>query len=109
VPGLEHEHAIARGERVGERGFPCAGAGRRVDDHRPVGLEDLLQPVEDRERQPRELGTAVIDRRMVERAQDPVRHVGRSRDLQEMAAAGMVVEAEHRPSNAKGCWHIVCA
>ena len=36
VAGLEREHAVARRERVDERGLPRAGAGRRVDDDRPA-------------------------------------------------------------------------
>ena len=37
----------------------------------------------------------MVDRRLVDRAQYPVRHVGRSRNLQEMAAGRMRIELEH--------------
>ena len=39
---LGHEHAIARRQRVDERGFPRTRARRRVDDDVRLGLEDRL-------------------------------------------------------------------
>jgi hypothetical protein len=39
--------------------------------------------------------SAVVDRRQADGAQDAVRHRARARDLQEVAAAGMVVELDH--------------
>ncbi len=45
-----------------------------------------FMPGEDRLAELRELGAAMVDRRLVDRAQHAVRHVGRARDLQEVAA-----------------------
>ncbi len=42
LAGLDHEHAVAGRERVGEGGFPCAGARRRVDDDVALRLEQGL-------------------------------------------------------------------
>ena len=42
-----------------------------------------------------ELGPAVVDRRQAHRPQDPIGHVARTGDLQEVAAAGMLVEGNH--------------
>ena len=41
--GAAHQHRVARRQRVGQRGFPGAGAGGGVDDHRPAGPEDRLE------------------------------------------------------------------
>src|SRR5271156_4967890 len=65
--------------------LPRRGARRVIDDHRPGGLENRLQPVEDRPRQARKLGPAVIDGRVIDRPQHPVGDVGGPGNLQEMA------------------------
>ena len=95
MAGFEHQHAIARRKRIHQRRLPRSGAGRGKDDDRSRGLEDRLQALEDFQRQPRELGTAMVDRRLVHRAQDPVGYVRRPGDLQEMAAGRVRVELEH--------------
>ena len=41
VAGLEHQHAVARAQRVDQRRLPGAGARGRIDDDRMAGLEDL--------------------------------------------------------------------
>ena len=46
LAGLEHQHAVARRQRVDQRRLPGAGARRGKDDHRPAGLEHRPQPVE---------------------------------------------------------------
>ncbi len=86
VAGLEHQHPVARRQRVGERGFPRAGARRRVDHDVAVGLEDFFQAREHLEGQRGELGAAVVDGRHVHRPQHPVGHVGRAWNLQEVAS-----------------------
>ena len=101
VTGLEHEHGIAGRECIDQRRLPCAGAGSGVDDDGPGGLEDLPEALEYLQRQPRKLGAAVIDRRMIQRAQDPIGDVGGSGNLQKMAATGMIVEAKHGTFRAR--------
>ena len=45
-PKRAMENFVARSKRIGERGFPGAGAARRKDDDPALfGLEDLLQPL----------------------------------------------------------------
>jgi hypothetical protein len=100
VTGLDHEHAIARRERVDERGFPGPRARGGVDDHRPARAEDPLQPVQDRTGELLERGPAMVDRRAVHGAQDAVGDVGRPRDLQEMAAGA--VRLRHRGPSSCG-------
>ena len=56
VAGLEHQHAVARRQRVDEGGFPRAGARSGVDHDRALGLENVLQALEDLEGELRELG-----------------------------------------------------
>src|SRR5882762_8800615 len=87
MPGLEHEHAIARRERVDERRLPGAGARGGIDHDRRPGLEHGLEPFEDLQSHGAELGAAMIHRGAVDRAQNPVGHVGGPGDLQEMASA----------------------
>ena len=85
LAGLDHEHAIAGRQRVGERRFPGAGAGRGVDDDRIGGLEDRLDAVEAALGELGEFRTAMVDDRRVHRPQDAVGDRRRSGDLQEMA------------------------
>ena len=40
VAGLEHQHPVARRQRVDQRRLPGAGAGGGVDHHGLAGLED---------------------------------------------------------------------
>ncbi len=91
VTGFEHQHVIARAQRVRQRRFPCTGAGRRVDHHRLLCLEDLLDAVENLQPKRPELRTAMVDGRIAHRAQDAIRHRARPRDLQEVAAGGMKI------------------
>ena len=46
LAGFHHQHLVAGRQRVDERGFPGAGSGRGVDDHRIGGLEDRLDAVQ---------------------------------------------------------------
>ena len=85
VAGLENQHAVAGRQRVHQRGFGGAGAGRRKHDHRAAGLEHHAKPFEDIGGQLRELGTAVIDDRLIHRAQDAIGNVGGAGDLKEVS------------------------
>ncbi|MNR09536.1 hypothetical protein D3C85_1257410 [compost metagenome] len=95
VAGLEHQHAVARGERIDQRRFPRARSGCRIDHNRLGGLEDLADVRQHLLAELLELGAAVVDGGVVHRAQHAVGHVGRTRDLQEMPAAGMGVQSDH--------------
>ena len=94
VSGLEGQDAVARGERVDQRGLPRASARRRVDDHGAAGLEDRPKAAEHLEAEPREVRPAVVDRRRVDRAEDPVGDVGGPRDLQEVPPAAEAHRAQ---------------
>jgi hypothetical protein len=52
-------------------------------------LEDALHSLEHREADLLEFGAAVVDGRAIDGAQDAVRHVRGSRDLEEMAAGSV--------------------
>ena len=76
LAGLEHQHRIARRERVADRRFPRA-ASRRGVDHDLAGAraEDALQAGDDLLREPGERGASVVDRRHVDCAQHTLRNV----------------------------------
>ena len=86
LPGLEHQHFVARRQRVDERRLPRSRARGRIDDHRAAGLEHLLHAGDDFLAELGELGPAMVDRREAHRVQDAIRHVRRPRDLQKMPA-----------------------
>ena len=88
LAGLDHQHAVACRQGVDECGFPRPGARRGVDDDRVCGLENRLDAFEDALGKFLKLGTAVVDNRRVHRAQNAVRHRGRPRDLEKVAAGG---------------------
>ena len=54
-----------------------------------------FKPVEDLQREAAELRPAMVDRRLVDGAQYAIRNARRPRNLQEMPAAGVVVESRH--------------
>ena len=87
VAGLEHEHAVAGGERVHQCGLPRAGARRRIDDDRAACLEDSLKPFDHLVPERRELWTTMIDGRPRDRVQHALGHVGRPGDLQKVTSA----------------------
>ena len=63
------EHLVAGRERVGQAGFPAAGAGAREQEHLAGrGLEHLLQVGEQRQRELGEVRGAHVLHRQVERA-----------------------------------------
>jgi hypothetical protein len=74
VAGLVHQHVVAGAQRVGQRRFPGAGAGGRIDDDRLLGLEDLLDALEHLQAQRAELGAAVVDGGQAHGPQDAVGH-----------------------------------
>ena len=88
LAGLDHQHAVAGRQRVDQRRFPRAGAGRGVDDDRVGGLEDGLDAFEAALGELGEFRTAMVDDRRVHGAQDAVGQRRRPRNLQEVAADG---------------------
>ena len=89
VAGFPHQYRVAGRQCVDEGGFPSSGTGCGIDDNRLFCLENLANGPQDLFCQRVELRPAVVDRRMIHRAQDAVGNVGRPRDLQEVTAAGM--------------------
>jgi hypothetical protein len=66
---------------IGERGFPGAGAARRINDNLTfAGLEDLLQLFEQRQRKLGKIGGSVVLHSDMHGAQDAVGHIGRTRN-----------------------------
>src|SRR5690349_3893069 len=87
VPGLVHKHAVAGRERVDERRLPGAGAGGRVDhDLAARGLEHALHIGKHFLAERTEFRAAVVDGREIDRPQDAIGDVRRSRYLQEVPA-----------------------
>ena len=95
VPGLAYQHRVSGRERVHERRLPRAGARRREDQHVAARPENVAQALEHPFAEPPELGSAVVHRRALDRAQDPIRNVGRARDLQEVPAGVPAVRSAH--------------
>ena len=88
LPIARREHVIVGRKRVGERGFPRAGAGGGEDeDFAVLRLEDALQIRKQRARELRKLGGAVILHRDHHRAQHAVGHVRGTGDEEEIAAS----------------------
>ena len=98
LAGLDHQHLVARRQRVDERGFPGAGSGRGIDDDRVRGLENGLDAFEATFGEPGELRAAVIDDRRVHRAQNAIRERRGPRDMEKMATDGTRRILSHRKS-----------
>ena len=75
VAGLAHHHPVAGRQRVDQRRFPRAGAGRRIDDYWFAGLENPLDAGQHLAAEPLEFRPAVIDGRQVDGPQHPIRHI----------------------------------
>ena len=98
------EQTVAGRQRIDERRFPAAGPRRGKDEWLAGGgLEHLLQVAEQAGRQVGERGRAVILHGAVHRAQDPLGHVGRSWDEEEITAGHKVVldEREKQSENRR--------
>ena len=78
---------VAGRERVDERRFPRAGARARIHDDGAAGLKDALQALDRLTAERGERGSAMIDGRLRDGAQHAVRHVGRTRNLEEVSTA----------------------
>ena len=87
VAGLEHQHRVARRQRVHERRFPGAGAGRGIDHDGTGGLKNALQPLDRLARDRGEPGPAMVDCRLRHRPQNALGHVRRTGDLEKMTSA----------------------
>ncbi len=86
VAGLDHQHLVARRQRVDDRRLPRAGARRGEDDDGAGGLENLLAALEDGLGQFGKLRAAVVDDGHVHRPQDAVGHGAWAGNLQKMTS-----------------------
>ena len=96
VACLDHQNALAFLDQIGKRRLPCTGAGSRVNDDRRVCLENSLHAIE---AFPAEFGKgrpAMVDGRMIHRAQNPVRNIGRAGNLKKMPACLIVARSHVR-------------
>src|SRR5689334_3082655 len=87
LAGLAHQHLVAGLQRVDDRGFPGAGAGRRKDDHGLLGAEHPLQARQYGKADLGKLRTAVIEAGHVHGPQHPVGDIGRSWNLEKMPSS----------------------
>src|SRR5204863_6252610 len=86
---LEGQHLVPWRERVDQRRLPRAGSRSRKDHDRPGRPEDLLQAIEHLVAEQGKIGAPMVDRRLRHRAQDPIRDVRGTRDLEEVPAASV--------------------
>ena len=93
----DREHAVARRKEVHDRRLERAGTGRSEDEHVVRGAEDLAQPLERDLEHRGEVGRAVVEDRLGERAQHLRRH-GRRAGRQELLRACHCPEPTEAPS-----------
>src|SRR5579875_3098682 len=89
MPCLEHEHTIARRERINNGRLPGSGTGSGIHNHGTSCLEDRPETFEYFHGQFGEFRTAMIDNRLIHGAKDPVWDVGRPWNLQKVPASVM--------------------
>ena len=86
VAGLVDEHPVPRREGVDEGRLPRPGAGGREDVHPPPRSQHAAHRVEALAPKGRKLRPPVVDGGPADGLQHPPRHVGRPRDLEEVAS-----------------------
>ena len=102
MASLEHEYFVA-GFMVLTGGLPGCRAGCGVDDHRPFGAKEGSNPFEHPQGQGLELRPAMVDGGEVDGSQNPVGHIGRAGNLQEVPTLTHTVEAGPR---IDGGWEV---
>jgi hypothetical protein len=89
VPGLERQDFVPWRERIDDARFPGPSAGTRKHQHGIGGLKDCATAVQNVLSELRELGTTVINDRPIHGAQNAIRNIGGTWDLQEMSAGAV--------------------
>ena len=79
-----HQHAVPGGKRIGKRRFPGAGAAGGVDHYRTLGLEDMARLFQQSLAEDAKIRAAMVHGGVVHRAQNAVRHIAGTWDLQEV-------------------------
>jgi DNA-binding GntR family transcriptional regulator len=82
MAGLNHQHLVARRQRIDDRRLPGAGSRRWKNDHRSGRLKDLLAAIEYRFAELGEFGAAMVHDRHVHGAKHPIRHRAWTGNLQ---------------------------
>src|SRR5262249_52286426 len=101
VASFDHQHLVARRERVDDRCLPRTGSRGGKDDDRAGSLKDLLTSPENSLGQFAELHAAVVDDRHVHRAEHPVWHRAWAWNLQKMTSLVL------HPGLLCGSWQII--
>ena len=96
-PVRDHQHGLARRQRVDQRRFPRAGPRGGVDHHGPGGADHPPHSAQHGAPQFGEAGSAMVDGRFGDRPQHAIGHVGRARNLQEVAAGDASVHNSISP------------
>ncbi|GBF27305.1 hypothetical protein MnTg02_02357 [bacterium MnTg02] len=86
MPSFVHEYAVTRIEGVHESRLPGARSRRWVDDDRPGTFEDLFDILKNRRAEFAEFRSPVIGCWSIYCAKNTVRYIGRTGNLQIMAA-----------------------
>src|SRR5256886_12160584 len=87
LPVARGEDAVSRRQRIDEGRLPAAGAGGREDECLAGGgLEEVFQVAEQPGGERRKGGGPVVFHGAVHRAEDPIGHVRRTGNEQEIAA-----------------------
>jgi len=102
VAGFVHQHLVARRQGVDQSRLPSASARRAINDHRAFRLEDFPDVGKHLLADGLELGSAMVDGRVVYRPEHAIGYVGRAGDLQKMSAPGLMCELQHLTST-KDC------
>ena len=87
MPRLEHQHPITGRQYVYDSGFPGAGSAGWKDKH--LALSRLEHSFHTFQTVMTKLGkflATMIDRGAINRAEHPIGHIGRARDLEKMSA-----------------------
>jgi hypothetical protein len=89
MSGFKHQHPVPGRKRIDEGSLPGAGARSWVDHDGVCGFEDRLQPVKNSSTEFGKFGSAMIDNGTIDSAQNSVRDVGWTWNLQEVPAGSV--------------------
>ena len=81
MAGLDHQNLVSWGQGIDQGGLPGAGSRPRIDDHWLLCAEYGLDLLEYLKPEPLKFWPSVVDGREVDRPENSVRDIRRTRDL----------------------------